>query len=344
MRRPSPKSSRGLRRHRVLILVREARIEEVPQAVHLGLRYVGIPVGHGPEAGPGAEVHAGEAERRRNERARLLSVRAEGLAILVEDRVVAARSPAREHLLHGGLVDPEEVGERLEIGGERDDGADVQVAVGPAVQALADAGGERVVDVRVAERALDAERLDPPGRVELAGHSHHGVQLEERKGRRGIVEVHLARLDLRDELRRQGFRIHLEPDRKRGLRAYASAEAAVFFTGDGLVQLQGIAPESLRAEGVEAEDPPAVLERALRVLADLAIALRKGLLCGARCEPTSAEITNGKISLRFMEGLSAPQPRRSVRCRTETRGECLRPRGIERANQRCRARRAREIF
>jgi hypothetical protein len=138
--------------------------------------------------------------------------RAQGFAVLVEDGVVASRSPAREHLLHGGLVDPEKVGERLEVGGERDDGADVQVAVGPAVQALADTRGERVIDVRVAERALDADGLDPPGRVELAGHSHHGVQLEQREGRRGIIEVYLAGLDLRDQLRGQGFGIHLETD------------------------------------------------------------------------------------------------------------------------------------
>ena len=40
---------------------------------------------------------------------------------------------------------------------QRDDRAGVQVAVGPAVEPLADAGRERVVDGRVAERAGDAD-------------------------------------------------------------------------------------------------------------------------------------------------------------------------------------------
>src|SRR6266508_3896387 len=67
---------------------------------------------------------------------------------------------AGENLLHGFDVDAEEIGERLEVRRERHDRADVQIAVGPAVQPLADAWRERVVDGRVTKRALDAHRLD----------------------------------------------------------------------------------------------------------------------------------------------------------------------------------------
>jgi hypothetical protein len=116
----------------------------------------------------------------------------------------------------------------LQVRRKRDDRADVQVAVRPAVEALADAGSEGVVDVRMAERALDAHRLDAAGLVELAGHADHGIELEQREGRGGIVEVDLAGLDSRDQLGGQGLRVHFQPDRQRGLGADAAADAAVF--------------------------------------------------------------------------------------------------------------------
>ena len=111
--------------------------------MHLGTRDVGIPVGDRSAAGPGGEVHAGEAERGRDERPCLLSVGAKGLAILVEFGVVAARSPARENLFYGLDINAEEVGERLEIWCQRHDRADVQIAVGPTVEPLTNAGRER---------------------------------------------------------------------------------------------------------------------------------------------------------------------------------------------------------
>ena len=67
----------------------------------------------------------------------------------------------RQHRLHGRLVHLQQVGERRQVGRQRDDRADVEIAVRPAVQPLADAGRERIVDRRVAERALDADRLQP---------------------------------------------------------------------------------------------------------------------------------------------------------------------------------------
>ena len=129
----------ALRGDWILILVAEPSVEERSQAVHLGHPDVGVPVGDRSEAGPGGEVHAGQAERRRDQRSRLLAVGAKGLAILVQKRVVAARSPAGEHLLHGFDVDAKEIGERLEVRRQRHDRADIQIAVGPAVEPLANA-------------------------------------------------------------------------------------------------------------------------------------------------------------------------------------------------------------
>ena len=92
------------------------------------------------------EVHAREAESGRNERARLLPVGPEGLSVLVELGVVAAGTPAAEHLLHRRDVDAQEIAERLQVRGQRDDGADVQVSGGPAVQAFPDARSEGIID------------------------------------------------------------------------------------------------------------------------------------------------------------------------------------------------------
>jgi hypothetical protein len=80
------------------------------------------------------QIHPGEAECGRNQRARPASIRREGFTVLVEPRVVAARTPAREHFLYRGLVDTEKKG--LEVRRERDDDADAQVAVCPAVRRL----------------------------------------------------------------------------------------------------------------------------------------------------------------------------------------------------------------
>jgi hypothetical protein len=44
---------------------RSRLVEEGARAVHVGCRNVGIPVRHGAESGPGMEVHASQAERRR---------------------------------------------------------------------------------------------------------------------------------------------------------------------------------------------------------------------------------------------------------------------------------------
>ncbi|TMH58338.1 MAG: hypothetical protein E6H62_01385 [Betaproteobacteria bacterium] len=158
------------------------------------------------------EVHACEAERGRNQGARLPAVRTQGLAVLVELGVEAPGAPAVQHRLYRGHIDSQQVGDRGEVGSERNDESDVQVAVGPAVEAPADPGREGVVDGRVAKRALNAHRFDVARSVENTGHAHHGIELEERERRRRIVEIDPARPDLRLQLPRQCVRIHFEAD------------------------------------------------------------------------------------------------------------------------------------
>ena len=80
-------------------------------------------------------------------------------------------------------------------------------------------GRERIVDGGVAQRALDAHRLDAAVGVREGGHADDRVELEQRDRRRRILEVDLAGLDLFHQRAGQRVRVHLQPDGQRRLRA-----------------------------------------------------------------------------------------------------------------------------
>jgi hypothetical protein len=104
----------------------------------------------------------------------------------------------------------------------------------------------------VAQRALDAHRLHA-ARVGDRRDADDCVELEQRDGRRRIVEVDLAGLQLFLQRVGQRVRVDLQADGQRRLRRDARADAAVLLAGDRLVQAQRVAPERLAAEGVEAK-------------------------------------------------------------------------------------------
>ena len=150
------------RRDRELAPRRSSRgSKKVPLPVHLEVGDERVPVRDRAPAGPGVEVDAGEAEGRRDQRRGRLAVGPERLAVEEQLGVELAGPPARAApcVRCASIVgrQTEQIDEGLQVGRERDDRADVQVAVRPAVEACADARGERVVDGRVAERALDAD-------------------------------------------------------------------------------------------------------------------------------------------------------------------------------------------
>ena len=119
----------------------QARLGERAEAAHLRHRDVAVPVRDlGAVAGEGDAVDAGQAVGGRDH-GRLVQ------AVDVEPRVVLAPAPGVERRL----------GRRVERRRQRDDRADVEIAIRPAVEPLADAGRERVVHGRVAERAGDAD-------------------------------------------------------------------------------------------------------------------------------------------------------------------------------------------
>jgi hypothetical protein len=130
----------------------------------------------------------------------------------------------------------------------------------------------------VAERALDTDRPEAPVVLEEPADADHGVELEERQGGRGIVEVHPAALELTADLLREGVGVDLQTDAHRGLRAYAGADATKLRALDRLVQLQRIAPERLVAERVEPEDVSPVLDHRERTTADRPVDLGEPFL------------------------------------------------------------------
>ena len=67
------------------------------------------------------------------------------------------------------------------------------------------------------------------------------VELEQRHGRRGVLEI-----DFVEDAGRQRVGVDLETDRERGQRVDGAL--------DDFVEAKGVGPEALVAEGVEAED------------------------------------------------------------------------------------------
>ena len=158
----------------------QARIDKRPLAVQLQIGHKGVPVNDRPPgAGPGMQVHARQPERGRNEGRCRLTVWAKSLAVQDQLAIEFARPPTGEDGAHGRLIDPQQRGERAEVGGQGDDGAYVEIAVGPPIQPMADRAGrnpwstERVVDPRVAQRALKTDGLELALATEEAGHAQH---------------------------------------------------------------------------------------------------------------------------------------------------------------------------
>src|SRR5262249_26619429 len=133
---------------------------------------------------------------------------------------------------------------------------------------MADAGGEGIVDRRMAERALDADRREVPTGVEATGHPDHRVELEQCQRGRRVVQVDLTPLELLAEASRQRVEVDLQADAECGGWTEARPDTAVLRAGDRLVEVQLAAPEILVAEGVEAEDLPSLLDQLAGIVDD----------------------------------------------------------------------------
>src|SRR5215211_5449058 len=105
------------------------------------------------------KVHANQSKRRRDQRGRRFTVRTKSLAVKKQFSVKLSRSPTLQHRSHRRLVDAEQGRNRLQVRTQRDNRTHVQIAIGPTVEALTDAGCKLVVDRRVTQRTRDADSL-----------------------------------------------------------------------------------------------------------------------------------------------------------------------------------------
>jgi hypothetical protein len=76
---------------------------------------------------------------------------------VIRATVVAAGAPTRKNLLHRRYICSKQVGERLQVGRERNNVADIQVTVCLAVQTVTYSGNQLVINRRVTEGTLNSD-------------------------------------------------------------------------------------------------------------------------------------------------------------------------------------------
>jgi hypothetical protein len=91
-------------------------------------------------------------------------------------------TPTVQHRPHGRLIHPQEISVRLQVAGQRHDGANIQVPIRPSVEPVTNTRCKGIVHRRMAKGALNPD----------ASQGSLRVQFEQRKGRRGIIQIHLS--------------------------------------------------------------------------------------------------------------------------------------------------------
>src|SRR5512146_2472757 len=127
-----------LKGDRIFYGIIHARIVEGSLAMHLCVGDICVPVCDRAPASVGMEIHAGKAKGGWQERGSGFAVRTEGFAVLQYLGIVLARAPARKNLFHWINVSMQTLCNWLQIGGERCNGAHIEVSVRPAVAAMTD--------------------------------------------------------------------------------------------------------------------------------------------------------------------------------------------------------------
>src|SRR5690349_20937341 len=124
--------------------------------MHLSVGHKGVPVSHRSPTGIGSIVYASQSKRGRQQCSGRLTVRPKCLPVHIQFSVILSWSPASQNFFYGWYVNAQQVGDGLQVGRQRDDCSNIEVAVGPAVQTVANAWGEGVVNRGVAKSTLNA--------------------------------------------------------------------------------------------------------------------------------------------------------------------------------------------
>src|SRR5262249_8770465 len=153
--------------------------------------------------------------------------RAKGLSVEAQLGVEAAWSPTLQDLAHGGVIHSQRGRIGREIRRERDDAADVEILIRPTVEASTDAvDTRRVVDGRVAQGALNADRLETAVAMEFASDADDRVQLEQRERDGRVVQVDPVGRDVLEHVVWHLVHVDLKPEGERGFRAEPATHTA----------------------------------------------------------------------------------------------------------------------
>ena len=155
---------------------------------------------------------------------------------------VRRRSGRCPSTLHDRLINAQQVGNWLQVRRQRNDIAHVEVTIWPPVEAVSNARSQRIVDCRVAKRALNCHRFHAAIGVKKTRDANHRIEPEARKCDSRVIKVDFALLELCDK--RCGKRVHVDfqSDAQGGLGAQSGADPSKFCSFDRVMKLEGVAP------------------------------------------------------------------------------------------------------
>ncbi len=170
-----------------------------------------------------------------------------------------------------GVGEAQEVDDRLQVRDGRDNGADIEVPIGQAIDALTDAECDRIVHRGMTHRARQTDGTQAAIAIENANHAEHRVRFDQLHCHGGVVEVDLTLLEAVREGRRQRLGIDFQAQIKRLTGADRRHD---------LMQAELIAPEGLVAKGVEAEDLLALADELPGIFLSVAEKIARRFLFG----------------------------------------------------------------
>src|SRR5262249_47899048 len=189
-----------------------------------------------PTAAPCVKIHTRHPECRRDQSCRRFAIGAKSFAIEIQFSVEFSWSPTRQYFFNRRLIDLQKISEPTQIRCQRNNRADIQIAIGPAIQSMAYARREGIVDGGMAYRTTEPHRFETPVLIERALHTEHRIEFDQGQRSCRIVEIDLTFLDLVYEIRRQGIHVNFQAYAQCGFWTYTWTNATEFFALDRAMQ------------------------------------------------------------------------------------------------------------